>query len=55
MDGLTREGLIAVATHLHDEAGCSCDPRYLMSCPSMANAVLQAGRVIRERAARLAD
>lgn len=51
MDKLTREELIEVAAGLHDETGCSCDPRYLMSCPSMANAVLQAGRVIRERRA----
>jgi hypothetical protein len=49
MDDLTREELIAVATHLHDEAGCQCDPKYLMSCPTMASAILQAGRVIRER------
>ncbi|HEY2075191.1 MAG TPA: hypothetical protein VGH53_02540 [Streptosporangiaceae bacterium] len=52
MDKLTREELIAVAAHLHDESGCQCDPKYLMSCPGMANAVLQAGRVIRERSER---
>jgi hypothetical protein len=52
MSDLTRGELIAVATHLHDESGCQCDPRYLMSCPVMANSVLQAGRVIRERSRR---
>lgn len=51
MDKLTRQELIEVAASLHDEAGCSCDRRYLMSCPNMANAILQAGRVIRERRA----
>jgi hypothetical protein len=45
----TREELIKVATHLHDETGCQCDPKYLMSCPNMASAILQAGRVIREK------
>lgn len=45
----TREELIEVAAGLHDEGGCSCDRRYLMSCPNMANAILRAGRVIRER------
>ena len=49
MDKPTREELIAVATHLHDESGCGCDPKYLMSCPNMANAVLQAGQVLRKR------
>jgi hypothetical protein len=49
MNDLTREELIKVAAGLHDEAGCGCDPRYLMSCPNMAGAVLQAGQVIRER------
>jgi len=51
VEKLTREELTEVAAGLHDETGCSCDPRYLMSCPSMANAVLQAGHVIRERRA----
>jgi hypothetical protein len=51
MDKPTREELIEVATGLHDVTGCSCDRRYLMSCPNMANAVLQAGKVIRERPA----
>jgi hypothetical protein len=51
MGNLTREKLIEVAAGLHDEAGCSCDRRYLMSCPQMASAILQAGRVIRERSA----
>lgn len=49
MDGLTRERLIEVGAGLHDETGCPCDRRYLMSCPGMASAILQAGTVIRER------
>lgn len=49
MIAFTREELIEVAAGLYDEAGCSCDPRYLMSCPNMATAILRAGRVIRER------
>lgn len=48
---MTREELIEVAAGLHDEDGCSCDPRYLMSCPNMANAILRAGQVIRARGA----
>lgn len=43
--GLTREELIEVAAAAHDEAGCSCDRRYLMSCPKMTSAILQASRV----------
>jgi hypothetical protein len=46
---VTREEVIALATHLHDESGCSCDPKYLMSCNKMPNLVLEAGRIIRER------
>lgn len=49
MSAPSREEILAVATHLHDESGCGCDPKYLMSCPHMAAAVLEAGRVIRER------
>lgn len=44
----TREELIAVATHLHDDTGCQCDPKYLMSCQRMAAAILQAGQSIRD-------
>lgn len=51
MSNPAREELIEVATRLHDESGCGCDRRYLMSCPAMAGAILQAGRVIREQAA----
>jgi len=40
---MTRDELIAAATELHDQEGCSCDRRYLMSCPNMANAILRAG------------
>lgn len=41
---MTRQELINKATELHDADGCSCDRRYLMSCPRMANAILQAGK-----------
>ena len=40
---VTREELIAAATALHDKEGCSCDRKYLMSCPNMANAILRSG------------
>jgi hypothetical protein len=40
---MTREALIAAATVLHDEEGCSCDRKYLMSCHRMANAILRSG------------
>lgn len=39
-----RAELIAAAAEIHDGGGCGCDPRYLMSCPTMAAAILQAGR-----------
>lgn len=40
----TREELIAEATRIHDEQGCGCDPKYLMSCPRLAQAILSLGR-----------
>jgi hypothetical protein len=36
---MTREEIIAKAKPGHD-AVCHCDPKYLMSCPNMANAIL---------------
>ena len=42
MPDLTREQRIAAATELHDREGCTCDRRYLMSCPRMAAAILRA-------------
>lgn len=50
-DALTREELIAAATVLHDREGCSCDRKYLMSCPNMASAILRSGPVARAVAA----
>lgn len=44
---VTREELIAAATVLHDQEGCSCDRKYLMSCPQMANAILRSGPAAR--------
>lgn len=38
-----RDRLLRLARQTHDKV-CSCDPRYLMSCPRMAVAVLEAGR-----------
>lgn len=46
-DAPGREELIAAATVLHDEECGSCDRKYRMSCPNMANAVLRAGPVAR--------
>ena len=36
----TREERIAAAKVRHDATGCGCDPKYLMSCPRMAQAIL---------------
>lgn len=36
----TRTLLVEAATAIHDEQGCSCDRRYLMSCPRLAAAIL---------------
>lgn len=46
---MTREELIEAATKVHDDQGCGCDRRYLMSCPRLAAAVLEVAR--RPRAA----
>jgi hypothetical protein len=46
-DAVTREELIAAAAELHDQEGCSCDRKYLMSCPRMASAILRAGSALR--------
>lgn len=40
---MTRAELIAAAKVEHDKV-CHCDPRYLMSCGTMANAILALGR-----------
>jgi len=39
----TRGSLIERAKQQHDRE-CSCDPKYLMSCPRMAQAILDAGQ-----------
>lgn len=38
---MTREELIAAATKVHDREGCGCEPKYLMSCPRLVNAILR--------------
>lgn len=53
-DALTREELIAAATVLHDEECRSCDRKYRMSCPNMANAILRSGPAARVKAAPFA-
>ncbi len=50
---MTRDELIAAATELHDQEGCSCDRKYLMCCPKLANAILRSGAAA--RAANTAD
>ncbi len=37
---MTREQLVFTATRLHDETGCICDRRYVLSCPKLAAAIL---------------
>jgi hypothetical protein len=39
----TRESLIERAKQQHDRE-CSCDPKYLMSCPRMVQAILGVGK-----------
>lgn len=48
---VTRDELIAAATELHDQECRSCDRKYRMSCPNMANAVTRAGEAMRAGAA----
>lgn len=40
---MTKEERIALAKVEHDKA-CSCDPKYLMSCPRMAAAILKTAK-----------
>lgn len=41
--------VLAVATKIHNEEyQCKCDPKYKRSCVRFADAVLEAGRRIRE-------
>lgn len=47
-----RDQLLTAAGRIHNQAGCGCDPKYLMSCPRMAAAILEAGA---HRRALLAD
>ncbi|MEU4558394.1 hypothetical protein AB0F72_08390 [Actinoplanes sp. NPDC023936] len=37
---MTRDQLLAAATVIHDEQGCTCDRKYLMSCWRMAVAIV---------------
>lgn len=36
--------ILAEALKLHDAEGCTCDRRYIMSCPNMAQAILKQGK-----------
>lgn len=40
---MNRDEILRRAQTEHDQ-GCNCDPRYVMSCPRMAAAVLRCGR-----------
>ena len=40
----SREELIEAARLIHDARGCLCDSKYIMSCPLMAQAILDAGQ-----------
>lgn len=46
---LNRDNVLSAAQKIHDESGCQCDPRYIMSCARMGPAILEVGR--RSRAA----
>lgn len=37
---MTREEIIAAAIVIHDDTGCRCDRKYLMSCAHMVTAIL---------------
>lgn len=37
----SREEIIAAATRIHDDEGCNCDRKYLMSCTRLAAAILR--------------
>lgn len=47
MSDRTREEILAAAKIEHDAAGCGCDPKYLMSCGRMAQAILAQGNPVR--------
>ena len=38
-----RNKLLAEGIRIHDEQGCSCDRKYIMSCPNLAAAILSLG------------
>lgn len=40
---MSREQIIAAAKAAHDHV-CNCDAKYLMSCPRMAQAILNVGK-----------
>lgn len=37
----TEEEIITKATKIHNDEGCTCDPKYLRSCPKFAAAILR--------------
>ena len=39
-----RKQIIAAATKIHDDGGCHCDRKYLMSCTRMASAILSTAK-----------
>lgn len=41
---MTHNEVLKKARIIHDQIGCGCDPKYLMSCPNMAAAILRAGK-----------
>lgn len=47
MSGMSKEFIIGRAREEHDRI-CSCDPKYFMSCPKLAQAILNTTKVKRE-------
>lgn len=38
---MTRDEILAKAREAHDREGCSCDPKYIMSCTKLVNEILR--------------
>ncbi len=45
---VTRDEIVVIAKAIHDEHGCRCDQKYIMSCARMASAVLEASDRVTE-------
>jgi len=41
-----RNAILQAALRAHDESRCHCDPKYVMSCPRLAQFILEQGDTV---------